>query len=143
MKQNFIFRFQPDDIFDLIFRNSQNVRANIEEYANDNDDDESTDDEDESTDGTASGSNHRFVPTKWERLRQRRESERSHEESQLKDIPSLGLLNSYDGHRNTRTMIKENNFWSDSYVMSGSDCGYAEIVFVFSQFSICFSLCNT
>ncbi len=56
-------------------------------------------------------------------MRKRREAERTYEENRLKDIPSLGLLNSYDGHRNARTMIKEANFWSDSYVMSGSDCG--------------------
>jgi len=56
-------------------------------------------------------------------LRKRREAERSQEENFLKNIPSLNLLNSYDGHRNSRTMIKEANFWSDSYVMSGSDCG--------------------
>lgn len=56
-------------------------------------------------------------------MTKRREAERTNEENLLKDIPSLGLLNSYDGHRNARTMIKEANFWSDSYVMSGSDCG--------------------
>lgn len=56
-------------------------------------------------------------------MKKRREAERSHEENLLKNIPSLGLLNSYDGHRNSRTMIKEANFWSDSFVMSGSDCG--------------------
>ena len=58
-----------------------------------------------------------------ERRRKRRETERLQEESLMKNIPSLGLLNSYGGHRNARTMIKEANFWSDSYVMSGSDCG--------------------
>lgn len=29
----------------------------------------------------------------------------------------------YTGHRNSRTMIKEANFWGESVVMSGSDCG--------------------
>jgi DDB1- and CUL4-associated factor 6 len=62
--------------------------------------------------------------TKGDRLRKRREEERSDEENLLERLPSMGLLNSYDGHRNARTMIKEANFWSDSYVMSGSDCGY-------------------
>jgi nuclear receptor interaction protein len=56
-------------------------------------------------------------------LRKRREADSSQEENFLKNIPSLNLLNSYNGHRNSRTMIKEANFWSDSYVMSGSDCG--------------------
>ncbi|CAK9294835.1 unnamed protein product [Gordionus sp. m RMFG-2023] len=30
----------------------------------------------------------------------------------------------YKGHRNSRTMIKECNFWSDNFVISGSDCGH-------------------
>ncbi|CAF5188021.1 unnamed protein product, partial [Rotaria magnacalcarata] len=50
----------------------------------------------------------------------------------MKNIPSLGLLNSYDGHRNSRTMIKEVNFWSDSYVISGSDCGH---IFIWNKFN--------
>jgi hypothetical protein len=54
---------------------------------------------------------------------QRRAAERRHEETLLKNVPGLGIINSFDGHRNVRTMIKEANFWSDSYVMSGSDCG--------------------
>ena len=29
----------------------------------------------------------------------------------------------YQGHRNVRTMIKQANFWGDSHVVSGSDCG--------------------
>ncbi|CAG7784767.1 unnamed protein product [Allacma fusca] len=28
------------------------------------------------------------------------------------------------GHRNTRTMIKEANFWGDQFIISGSDCGH-------------------
>jgi hypothetical protein len=68
------------------------------------------------------------------RLRKRHEAERSYEENCLKNIPSLGLLNSYDGHRNARTMIKEANFWSDSYVMSGSDCGYEFLFYSIKEF---------
>lgn len=64
------------------------------------------------------------MAAKWDRIMKRREAERRQEESLLKDVPSLAIINSYDGHRNARTMIKEANFWSDSYVMSGSDCGY-------------------
>ncbi|XP_012382885.2 DDB1- and CUL4-associated factor 6 isoform X4 [Dasypus novemcinctus] len=30
----------------------------------------------------------------------------------------------YKGHRNSRTMIKEANFWGTNFVMSGSDCGH-------------------
>ncbi len=64
-----------------------------------------------------------LMAAKWDRIMKRREAERRHEENLLKNVPSLRLINSYDGHRNARTMIKEANFWSDSYVMSGSDCG--------------------
>jgi nuclear receptor interaction protein len=46
------------------------------------------------------------------------------------EIPSLFCLNSYSGHRNARTMIKEACFWGDKYVMSGSDCGH---VFVWDK----------
>lgn len=64
-----------------------------------------------------------LMSAKWDRIMKRREAERRHEENLLKTVPSLGLINSFDGHRNARTMIKEANFWSDNYVMSGSDCG--------------------
>ncbi len=64
-----------------------------------------------------------YNSAKADRVKKRRDVERTHEENLLKNIPSLNLLNSYDGHRNARTMIKEANFWSDRYVMSGSDCG--------------------
>jgi WD40 repeat protein len=30
---------------------------------------------------------------------------------------------SYKGHRNSRTIIKQCNFWGANFVMSGSDCG--------------------
>jgi len=64
-----------------------------------------------------------LMAAKWDRIMKRREAERRHEETLLSSVPSLNVINSYDGHRNARTMIKEANFWSDSYVMSGSDCG--------------------
>ena len=66
------------------------------------------------------------MAAKWDRMVKRREAERSQEENLLKNVPSLAIINSYEGHRNARTMIKEANFWSDSHVMSGSDCGYSE-----------------
>ena len=69
-----------------------------------------------------------LMAAKWDRMVQRREAERFHEENLLKNIPSLAIINSYEGHRNARKMIKEANFWSDSHVMSGSDCGYGEQV---------------
>lgn len=38
-------------------------------------------------------------------------------------IPSYKPRVKYQGHRNSRTSIKEAIFWGDDYVMSGSDCG--------------------
>ncbi|KAI6656301.1 DDB1- and CUL4-associated factor 6 [Oopsacas minuta] len=45
-------------------------------------------------------------------------------------VPSMPLAPSvrqpvswYQGHRNVRTMIKQANFWGDSHIVSGSDCG--------------------
>jgi len=29
----------------------------------------------------------------------------------------------FKGHRNSRTMIKEANYWGDDFILSGSDCG--------------------
>ncbi|CAF1505883.1 unnamed protein product [Rotaria sordida] len=136
-------------IFDLIFGGSP--RLHTEDDDDDDDDvddnersmdgdDDDDDDEDSRTSSATTDSVHlsghtthrRFVTTKWDRMRKRREIERAHEENLLKNIPSLGLINSYDGHRNTRTMIKEANFWSDSYVMSGSDCGH---IFIWNKFN--------
>ncbi|CAF1102452.1 unnamed protein product [Rotaria sp. Silwood1] len=131
-------------IFDLIFGGSPRFRTEEEENDDDDDDannmdDDDDDDEDSQAPSATAGNAHssgnirrRFVGTKWERMKKRREAERAHEENLLKNIPSLGLINSYDGHRNTRTMIKEANFWSDSYVMSGSDCGH---IFIWNKFN--------
>ncbi|GFN77902.1 Ddb1- and cul4-associated factor 6-like [Plakobranchus ocellatus] len=49
--------------------------------------------------------------------REAREQARMMRESQPK------VFMKYSGHRNCRTMIKEANFYGDSFVMSGSDCG--------------------
>lgn len=43
--------------------------------------------------------------------------------NKYKDIDTYQPTESYFGHRNRRTMIKEANFWGDNYIMSGSDCG--------------------
>ncbi|CAF3944578.1 unnamed protein product [Rotaria sordida] len=134
-------------IFDLIFGGSPRLHTEDDDDDDDDDDnernmdgDDDDDDEDSRTSSATTDSVHlsghtthrRFVTTKWDRMRERREIERAHEENLLKNIPSLGLINSYDGHRNTRTMIKEANFWSDSYVMSGSDCGH---IFIWNKFN--------
>lgn len=41
------------------------------------------------------------------------------ERSTLRLVP----VSSFKGHRNTRTMIKQANFWGSSFILSGSDCG--------------------
>ncbi|CAF3105406.1 unnamed protein product [Rotaria sp. Silwood2] len=130
-------------IFDLIFGGSPRFHTEEEDDNDDDNDvnhmDDDDDDEDSRTSSVTTDNVHssehthrRFLSTKWDRMRKRREVERVHEENLLKTIPCLGLINSYDGHRNTRTMIKEANFWSDSYVMSGSDCGH---IFIWNKFN--------
>ncbi|CAF3255908.1 unnamed protein product [Rotaria sp. Silwood2] len=130
-------------IFDLIFGGSPRFHTEEEDDNDDDNDVNHMDDDDDDEDSRTSSvttdnvhssehTHHRFLSTKWDRMRKRREVERVHEENLLKSIPSLGLINSYDGHRNTRTMIKEANFWSDSYVMSGSDCGH---IFIWNKFN--------
>lgn len=41
----------------------------------------------------------------------------------LSQIPRYKPRVRYQGHRNSRTSIKQSIFWGDSYIMSGSDCG--------------------
>ncbi|CAF1250023.1 unnamed protein product [Rotaria magnacalcarata] len=142
--------------FDLLFgrnRRSNDLEEEDEEDDDDDDDDDNDNDEEHSMDdedanehnensqasstttdnAAASGRARRpLMASKWDRLMKRREAERRNEENHLKNVPSLGLINSYDGHRNARTMIKEANFWSDSYVMSGSDCGH---IFIWNKFT--------
>ncbi|CAF1290185.1 unnamed protein product [Adineta steineri] len=120
----------PNHVFDLIY--GENERLHTEDEDEDDDDDD--DEELQATTNTTQSSRHArtFLSSKWDRLRKCREAERSQEENLLKNIPSLGLINSYEGHRNARTMIKEANFWSDSYVMSGSDCGH---IFIWDKFN--------
>lgn len=43
--------------------------------------------------------------------------------SRFNQIPTYHPHVKYQGHRNSRTSIKEAIFWGDNYVMSGSDCG--------------------
>jgi len=50
--------------------------------------------------------------------------EREQEKQQLLSINTPRIKQKYTGHRNSRTMIKEANFWGNDYVMSGSDCGH-------------------
>ncbi|CAF1013771.1 unnamed protein product [Rotaria sordida] len=143
--------------FDILFgrgrrtNNPEDDDEDDEDEDDEDDDDDSMDDEDaheddensqpsSSTPPTATTENaplsgrarRPLMASKWDRIMKRREAERRHEENLLKTVPSLGIINSYDGHRNARTMIKEANFWSDSYVMSGSDCGH---IFIWNKFT--------
>lgn len=43
--------------------------------------------------------------------------------SKYNNIPTFKPRIKYQGHRNSRTSIKEAIFWGDDYIMSGSDCG--------------------
>ncbi|NXO70910.1 DCAF6 factor, partial [Phainopepla nitens] len=54
---------------------------------------------------------------------------RRKERKELEELETLNIRRPlikmvYKGHRNSRTMIKEANFWGSNFVMSGSDCGH-------------------
>ncbi|XP_072035667.1 DDB1- and CUL4-associated factor 6-like [Amphiura filiformis] len=53
--------------------------------------------------------------------------EREKEEQQMQSVYSPRIKKVYKGHRNSRTMIKEANFWGNNFVLSGSDCGHVFI----------------
>ncbi|XP_035871639.1 DDB1- and CUL4-associated factor 6 isoform X1 [Phyllostomus discolor] len=54
---------------------------------------------------------------------------RRKERKEMEELDTLNIRRPlvkmvYKGHRNSRTMIKEANFWGSNFVMSGSDCGH-------------------
>ncbi|XP_015441683.1 DDB1- and CUL4-associated factor 6 isoform X5 [Pteropus alecto] len=54
---------------------------------------------------------------------------RRKERKEMEELDTLNIRRPlvkmvYKGHRNSRTMIKEANFWGTNFVMSGSDCGH-------------------
>uniref|UniRef100_A0A8B9X075 DDB1 and CUL4 associated factor 6 n=1 Tax=Bos mutus grunniens TaxID=30521 RepID=A0A8B9X075_BOSMU len=54
---------------------------------------------------------------------------RRKERKEMEELDTLNIRRPlvkmvYKGHRNSRTMIKEANFWGANFVMSGSDCGH-------------------
>ncbi|XP_071478761.1 DDB1- and CUL4-associated factor 6-like [Diadema antillarum] len=53
-----------------------------------------------------------------------RKQERETEANFIKNVYSPSVKMVFKGHRNSRTMIKEANFWGDHYIVSGSDCGH-------------------
>ncbi|XP_069060259.1 DDB1- and CUL4-associated factor 6 isoform X6 [Pleurodeles waltl] len=66
----------------------------------------------------------RSAAARIQELFRRRKERKEMEEMDTKSIrwPSAKMI--YRGHRNSRTMIKEANFWGNNFVMSGSDCGH-------------------
>ncbi|XP_033621562.1 DDB1- and CUL4-associated factor 6 isoform X3 [Fukomys damarensis] len=62
---------------------------------------------------------------------------RRKERKEMEELDSLNIRRPlvkmvYKGHRNSRTMIKEANFWGANFVMSGSDCGH---IFIWDRHS--------
>uniref|UniRef100_H3AJ18 DDB1 and CUL4 associated factor 6 n=1 Tax=Latimeria chalumnae TaxID=7897 RepID=H3AJ18_LATCH len=76
--------------------------------------------------GTAVGDRitRRSAAARIQELFRRRKERKEMEEMESQNIrrPSIKMM--YKGHRNSRTMIKEANFWGNNFVMSGSDCGH-------------------
>nr|XP_033796935.1 DDB1- and CUL4-associated factor 6 isoform X6 [Geotrypetes seraphini] len=72
---------------------------------------------------TAQG-NRRSAAARIQELFRRRKERKEMEELDMQSIrrPSAKMM--YRGHRNSRTMIKEANFWGKNFVLSGSDCGH-------------------
>ncbi|XP_057582423.1 DDB1- and CUL4-associated factor 6 isoform X7 [Hippopotamus amphibius kiboko] len=62
---------------------------------------------------------------------------RRKERKEMEELDTLNIRRPlvkmvYKGHRNSRTMIKEANFWGTNFVMSGSDCGH---IFIWDRHS--------
>ena len=62
-------------------------------------------------------------------FRRRQEQSAQQQEAEL-SLPRPPVKQTYRGHRNARTMIKQANFWGCEHVISGSDCGH---VFVWDR----------
>ncbi|XP_007899963.1 DDB1- and CUL4-associated factor 6 isoform X2 [Callorhinchus milii] len=72
-----------------------------------------------------SGPGHRrSAAARIQELFRRRKEKNEMEELEAQNIRKPTIKMVYKGHRNSRTMIKEANFWGNYYVISGSDCGH-------------------
>ncbi|XP_074078040.1 DDB1- and CUL4-associated factor 6 isoform X17 [Macrotis lagotis] len=72
-----------------------------------------------------SGPGHRrSAVARIQELFRRRKERKEMEELDTLNIRRPLVKMVYKGHRNSRTMIKEANFWGTNFVMSGSDCGH-------------------
>uniref|UniRef100_A0A6I8NJ64 DDB1- and CUL4-associated factor 6 n=1 Tax=Ornithorhynchus anatinus TaxID=9258 RepID=A0A6I8NJ64_ORNAN len=76
--------------------------------------------------GTAVGDRimRRSAVARIQELFRRRKERKEMEELDTLNIRRPLVKMVYKGHRNSRTMIKEANFWGTNFVMSGSDCGH-------------------
>ncbi|KAM3837645.1 DDB1- and CUL4-associated factor 6 isoform 6-T6 [Vipera latastei] len=76
--------------------------------------------------GTAVGDRimRRSAVARIQELFRRRKERKEMEELETLNIRRPLIKMVYKGHRNSRTMIKEANFWGSNFVMSGSDCGH-------------------
>ncbi|XP_078012638.1 DDB1- and CUL4-associated factor 6 isoform X8 [Phascolarctos cinereus] len=76
--------------------------------------------------GTAIGDRimRRSAVARIQELFRRRKERKEMEELDTLNIRRPLVKMVYKGHRNSRTMIKEANFWGTNFVMSGSDCGH-------------------
>ncbi|XP_065532538.1 DDB1- and CUL4-associated factor 6 isoform X2 [Lathamus discolor] len=66
----------------------------------------------------------RSAVARIQELFRRRKERKEMEELETLNIRRPLIKMVYKGHRNSRTMIKEANFWGSNFVMSGSDCGH-------------------
>ncbi|XP_070568006.1 DDB1- and CUL4-associated factor 6-like isoform X2 [Ptychodera flava] len=61
-----------------------------------------------------------------------RKEQKEKEEQEMKNVHQPRIKRIFKGHRNSRTMIKEANFWGDHFVLSGSDCGH---IFIWDRYT--------
>ncbi|XP_055500635.1 DDB1- and CUL4-associated factor 6 isoform X7 [Leucoraja erinacea] len=66
----------------------------------------------------------RTAAARIQELFRRRKEKKEMEELETQNVRKPTIKMVYKGHRNSRTMIKEANFWGSYYVISGSDCGH-------------------
>ncbi|XP_076467379.1 DDB1- and CUL4-associated factor 6-like isoform X2 [Babylonia areolata] len=100
-------------------------RAGDFQLASNEDNEGDSDDEDDSQEGirsrASSNDERHYAAMCMQSMYRRRMEER--EKQAMASVFQPQPLRMYTGHRNSRTMIKESNFWGDHIVMSGSDCG--------------------
>ncbi|XP_077977582.1 DDB1- and CUL4-associated factor 6-like [Glandiceps talaboti] len=61
-----------------------------------------------------------------------KKEQKEKEEQEMKNVHQPSIKRIFRGHRNSRTMIKEANFWGNNFVLSGSDCGH---IFIWDRYT--------